>query len=72
VKRRRNSDHERIGGLGPRSGPQLAQRRGGAQQHVEIGFGKIRLTGIDGFDHSRVDVDADDLDAATGQSRGGR
>ena len=72
VKRRRDGDHERIGGLGLRSGTQLAQRRRGAQQHVEIGFGEIGLAGIDRLDHSQIDVDTDDLHAATGQSRGGR
>ena len=72
VERGRDGDHKRIGRLRLRRGAQLAQRRRGAQQHVEIGLGEIGLPGIDRVDHPRVDVDADHLDAAARQGRRGR
>ena len=72
VERGRDRDDERIRGLGAVGRAQLAQGRGRAQQHVEVGLGEIGLPGIDRSDDARVHVDPNHVDAAAGEGGGGR
>ncbi len=72
VERRRHRDDERVRRLGLPGRAQLAQGRRGAQQHVEIGLGEIGLPGIYRVDDVGIDVDADHVDAAAREGRGGR